>query len=348
MNRAEWLESRRRGLGGTDAAAVLGLSRWSSPRDVYLAKIGQDPERPVTAPMRWGLALERAIADAYTEQTGRRVRSIGGIRRAHHVRTFPMIGSIDRLTAYLDGPVRVVELKTARSDAGFALRDGWRDVPPHLRIPPDYYVQVQHYIEVADVEFADVAVLFGGSDFRVMEIPRDRDFEADAMEELAAFWRDYVLAGIEPPVSAEDTEALKRRYPRDTGEERVATAEIALEVDRILGYDRAIEPLEREREEARNRVKDYLGTATRLVVGGADVTWKGYTKSTVGWQEVATVYGDALRQAAKDEADELEFGGKTFLSEEVRQLLTSIDTIPGLYTKETPVRPFRVVRREES
>lgn len=66
----QWLEDRRKGIGGTDAAAILCTSKWSSPLDVWLRKIGEAPEVEETEQMWWGKALEDLIARRFTETTG--------------------------------------------------------------------------------------------------------------------------------------------------------------------------------------------------------------------------------------------------------------------------------------
>ena len=61
---------RHAGLGGSDAAAVLGLSPWTSPLDLYLDKRGEldeEPEQP-TNWQRWGHLLEDLIADEASAQ----------------------------------------------------------------------------------------------------------------------------------------------------------------------------------------------------------------------------------------------------------------------------------------
>jgi len=40
MPREQWLELRRQGIGGSDAAAILGMNPWKSPMDVWLEKTG--------------------------------------------------------------------------------------------------------------------------------------------------------------------------------------------------------------------------------------------------------------------------------------------------------------------
>lgn len=345
MDRQTWLEARRKGIGGTDAAAILGLSRWRTAVDVYEDKVGIAPEKPQTAAMVWGLALEAAIADAYTVETGRRVRKVG-IRRAHHVKDYPMIGSIDRET-YLGRPEeepRVVELKTSRSSDGFADRDGWRDVIPEKRVPADYYVQVQHYLEVADRSIADVAVLFGGSDFRIYEIPRDREYGADLRTEEGAFWRDYVLTETYPPASADDLANLGRRFGSSTDDEKVATPEVALLVDAYLELDGAVDLAEQQRDEVKAKLMEAMGTTGRLVAPGAVVSWRSHDRKTTSWKDYAGVLAGALEvarlndPAAKTAIDRV-------LSEGVGT--TDLADVVGLYSATSSVRPFRVDRKNE-
>ena len=74
MSREEWLEWRRRGIGGSDAAAVAGLNRWRSPMQVWLEKTGQIEGSGDNEAMYWGRILEDIIADEFSRRTGKRVR----------------------------------------------------------------------------------------------------------------------------------------------------------------------------------------------------------------------------------------------------------------------------------
>ena len=44
MDEETWLEYRRKGIGGSDAAAVLGVSPYKTARDVYFEKLGRKPD----------------------------------------------------------------------------------------------------------------------------------------------------------------------------------------------------------------------------------------------------------------------------------------------------------------
>ena len=65
LSREDWLNYRRLGIGGSDAAAVMGLSPFATIRDLYFDKIGVTPvieeeeeklgsERSGTPPGRFG------------------------------------------------------------------------------------------------------------------------------------------------------------------------------------------------------------------------------------------------------------------------------------------------------
>lgn len=52
MTEDQWLEARRAGIGGSDAAAIAGLSKWKTPMSVYLDKLGQAPQEHITSEAR--------------------------------------------------------------------------------------------------------------------------------------------------------------------------------------------------------------------------------------------------------------------------------------------------------
>ena len=182
----QWLEARRSGIGGSDVAAVVHLSQWRSAFEVFLDKRGELPLQEDNEPMRWGRILEPVIRHEYEETTGFLVEPVPMLRCVKH----------PYMLANLDGLVsehkRVVELKTARTAEGWG-EDGSDEVP----LP--YVMQVQHYLFITGFEVADVAVLIGGSDFRIMHIEPDRELQDMLVESEYAFWQ-RVQRNDPPPV----------------------------------------------------------------------------------------------------------------------------------------------------
>jgi len=86
MSREEWLESRRNGIGGSDASAILGVNPYSSPLKVYMDKIGKGVEEEENEAMRQGTDLEQYVADRFVDfmekqRTPKKVRKCNRIVR---------------------------------------------------------------------------------------------------------------------------------------------------------------------------------------------------------------------------------------------------------------------------
>jgi putative phage-type endonuclease len=186
MTRESWLERRRAGIGGSDVAALLGLSRWRTPLDVFLDKTGQAEPTPDNEPMLWGRLLEPLVIAEFSRRNGITVDGLTGV--LEHPEHPWMLASLDGWAPDLRA---VVEAKTART------ADGWGE-PGSDEIPAYYQTQVAHYMAVTGAQMAFIPVLIGASDFRTYQVERDEDFIADLVEAERAFWHDHVLANVPP------------------------------------------------------------------------------------------------------------------------------------------------------
>ena len=209
---------------------------------------------------------------AYAEATGRTVRVPTTILR-HPTHAF-MLGSIDGVTD--DG--RLVEIKTARS------AEGWGE-PGSDEVPDAYLVQVQHYLAVTGLSIADVAVLIGGSDFRLYEVPVDPELQGILIDVEGAFW-DRVQRGDPPdPITYADTQ---KRWPTSA----------ALTVQASSEIEHAVQALRSEKAEiaAREKFADALQAAICAAMGEGDVL----------------VYGDATLATWRDGKPPLRFNTDAF------------------------------------
>lgn len=191
ITREEWLQERRKGIGGSDAAKVLGVSRWGGPLSVYLEKKGlYVPEDP-GEPAYWGTVLEDVVAREFEKRSGLKVQ------RQNKIFTHPdypwMLGNIDRRIV---GQNKGLECKTASS----FLEDEWKGD----ELPDAYYIQIQHYISVMGWDSCYVAVLLGGQRFLWKECARNEELIQTIIEQERKFWEEYFLKDVPPPVSLYD------------------------------------------------------------------------------------------------------------------------------------------------
>lgn len=285
LTRAEWLERRRSGIGGSDVAPILGLSRWKTPRDIWLSKIDTavDIEDRPTVQQLIGTALEEHVLRLYSEQTGRTVR------RSHQLLRDPdhpcLVANLDARAAG-----RVIEIKTARNS------DDWGD-PGSDDVPQDYWLQVQHYLQVTRVPVCDVAVLFlnqSEPDVAVYEIPRSDQY-AEVVAELVDWWNRHVVAGAEPaPVTGQD---CSRRWPRSNGAEAIATHEVLIAIEELRGLKAALKAMEDRKDHLETVIKSTMGEAEKLHQSGTVLaTWKSSETSRLDSKLVRERYPEAARE----------------------------------------------------
>lgn len=209
ISQIDWLKERQKGIGGSDVAAILGMSPWRTPYQVWEEKTtpidetAAEDDRPA---LYWGRVLEAPIRQAYADKTGRTVTKPA---EAFVSSKYPF------MRANLDGIAddgRVVEFKTSSKS------DGWGEVGTD-EIPDYYMTQVQHYLAVTGAKTADVAVLIGGNDFRIYTVEADEELQALLIERESEFW---ALVESRTPPDLTSTKDAARRY-------RVATAKKAVE-----------------------------------------------------------------------------------------------------------------------
>lgn len=262
-DREAWLAARRKGIGASEIAAVLGISPWESPFSLYWRKVeGWDFE--ASPAMEWGNRLEPAVAIKYANNHPEYEVWHGQLE---HGDPDWMLATPDRLLRmWVDGrlmpPVGLLELKTAHSG------DGWGE-PGTAEIPVYYRAQVLWQMAVVDVEWADVAVLIGGSDYREYTVLRDEK-DIAVMVEAGRRFMARIEAGDPPPLDDHHATlaTVKRLHPDLDDTEADVPADIA------AGYRRAC-AMERKAKSAKTRyeiqLRNAMGRSKRATSGGAFV-----------------------------------------------------------------------------
>lgn len=200
-----WLVERKKGIGGSDAAGALRLSRYQSPRSVWLDKTTEDVEDIDNEPMYWGRALEPAIVSALGDREGLPVRRFPYMIRS---KKWPwMQVNLDGLT-----DMAVIEAK----NVGLRMSDEWETEDGEALVPDHYNIQGQHACAVTGLPGVWFAVLIGGQDFRAIYVKRDDELISYLTSYLENFWQ-LVLNGTPPAVDGSEAtkKALKRQFGTD-------------------------------------------------------------------------------------------------------------------------------------
>ena len=250
---AEQQARRRTGIGGSDAAAAIGLNPYYSAVELWMEKRGELPPFEGNEATKWGKLLEPAVRQEYAESTGRVVR-LPPETLVHPKHTW-VVCHPDGVTD--DG--RLYEGKTAR------FPDGWGE-PGTDQVPEQYLIQCQHSMLVTGLRVADLAVLIGGQDFRLYEIPADDGLQAAILDAETEFWT-HVTRGTRPPVDLSSPGAvavLRRLYPGTNGETVKATP--AVEAARVKLEAAKSDKKVAEHAEAEGKavLLDYMGEAAVL------------------------------------------------------------------------------------
>ena len=264
MNKQEWLRERKNYLGGTDLAAICGLSPYRTALDVYLDKTSDDIEENTNSAMHWGTLLEDVVAKEYAEVTGQTI----GIEpnTIYHPSIKFLAANIDR---WVGNKKYVLECKTA----GFTKAKEWGDSGTD-QIPESYLVQVAHYAAICDVPKVDIAVLIGGQDFRIYTYNRNKELEEKLIKIACNFWHNHIEKRIPPKcVSTRDTFNL---FPQSNYQEIVAEDNIMEKWEELKvareEESRIQTNIEKLKVEIQEFMQDY--DVLRDINGNVIATWK--------------------------------------------------------------------------
>lgn len=267
MSHEDWLKSRKCGIGGSDAAAIVGLNAWSSAYSVWMNKTGRSGPIPINEAMRQGTDLEEYVALRFMEATGKKVR------RCNKIITNPAypfaLANIDRDVV---GESAGLECKTTSTLNLKKFKNG--------EYPDNYYVQCMHYMAVTGADMWYLAVLVLGRDFMIFEIPRDEDEIAALMASEKDFW-DYVERDEAPPVDGtEATEKAQNARYRDSEDDMVDLFGFESKLLALAEFKNAKKSVEKNIRQIEQEVKECLGASQNGACGQWKVSWKPQTRST--------------------------------------------------------------------
>lgn len=284
QTREQFLAERRKGMGGSDVAAALGLDYTENeegrrryrktPYQLYLEKVeALDDHVGKAAAVRRGNFLEAAVLARYAKEVKpetlepRIPFDVDGWRR----------GNMDARAVFAGGNRRTVEVKTVnrhvfRKDWG----DPWTDEVPDRALCQGLWYAALDQSDIVD--FAVVVIpddpdevlglsaeeVVAISQFHVFQAQRAPEVEASIIEQARSFWFDNVLAHVPPACTNADDVEL--RWPRSISEAGKPIDEAVLKlVDRYAAVTDLAKHAQKEREELKERLLIFAGGCEYLL-----------------------------------------------------------------------------------
>ena len=287
LERAAWLKLRRQGIGGSDAAAILGLNPYKSPLAVYADKRGLSDDAPDTETLRQGRDFEAYVADRFVEETGKRVRRCNQILQ--HPQYPWMLANVDRLVV---GERAGLECKCVGIGNKVDFEGG--------AVPPTFYWQCAHYLAVTGLDRWYLAVLPLGRWVApyIFEIARDETQIDELTAREEAFWMDHVLAGVPPlPMGSEADEAVLSLVSEQHGQDEIVPIpELDGDLDLMAALQADRRALDAQIEAIEQRVKMRMGDAERASGNRWRVDWKTVETHRLDSKRLQAQLPDVYRQ----------------------------------------------------
>ena len=262
----EILEQRKGGIGGSDCAAVLGLSKWATPLDIYLSKTDENYRgKQMTDAMRNGQRLEPIVIECYEELTATKVEQPGVIFK--HEKYPWLLANVDGI---IPDKNILLEAKTTGNDYD----NEWGE-PGTDYMPTQYLYQVAHYCLVLNRPSIDIALWSYTRPLRIYRYFRNKELEQQIIDGVHDFWHNHVLLKI-PPKPIDIADELKL-YSRGNATKSIVADKTLIELAEKQKQLKAEEKeLKTKIDFVENEIKIYMKDNTYLINEKCEklISWK--------------------------------------------------------------------------
>jgi predicted phage-related endonuclease len=228
---------------------------------VFLDKLGLSEPIAENEPMYWGKALEPVIAARYAQNNDTEL-----VPGQFILRNEILGGTPDYLS-----PTKLIEIKTAGLYAARNFGEAGTD-----SIPDNYMCQVQWYLNLVDLEKADLVVLIGGQDYRIYHVNRNQKLIDLLVGRANRFWNECIVPQTPPPMDATDgsKQFLAAFFPKSTGNIVRANSDISVAARDLHELRRKITQLEETKALLENQIKYAIGDNDGVEDSNFKCTWK--------------------------------------------------------------------------
>jgi len=303
--RQEWLQSRRLGIGGSDVAAILGLSKYKSPYQLWLDKTNRaELDDSESEPAYWGNMLEDVVAKEYAKRNGVKVQRVN--QTLEHPEFTWARANIDRaiINPEISGNVRIkdgklttdriLECKTANQ----YLAKLWGD--EQSESVPDYYLtQCQWYMGVTGASLCGLGVLIGGQKFRSYQVAFDPELFEMLTDECSKFWNEHVQADV-PPAPTTFDDVLHRWSTHNPNQALQADDELANLVAEYKDLNKTIKEASAELDGMKLQICSRMEDAEMIIAEEKRLaTFKYQERNTLDSKALKAAHPDIYEQFVK-------------------------------------------------
>jgi len=261
QNSPEWHELRATGIGGSEVAAIVGCSPWTSAFTLWAEKTKRIEREQITSEAaEWGTRLEATIREKFAEAHPELKVYHDKSSWANIARPW-QLSNVDGFYEDAVGNKGIIEIKTA------AYEDDWKDSQGNWIVPEYYKTQVQWYLQTFGFDHAWVAVLFAGRKYVEIEVEASPFQQETNLIEVERF-RKYWLEDKKPDWdgSTSTLETVRKLNPSIDSDSEVELGNLGIDyLDAMAVADRATEELNK----MKSRVLDAMGKAKRGTIEGA-------------------------------------------------------------------------------
>lgn len=266
MTNEEWLEWRKKGIGGSDVATICGLNKYKSALELWMEKRGYKQDEEAGESAYWGTTLEHIVREEFIKRSGLEVDTINLMLK--HPKYEFMLANVDGIVIDQEGKKCIFEAKTASAYKA----DQWKDD----EIPEGYMLQIQHYMAVTGYERAYIAVLIGGNTFKYKVVDKDEELINMIIQIEKQFW-DCIVNDIPPEVDGSEscTNMLNSLYASSKKGKSIILPNEAQELIEEYNKNKEQESYHTEKKnECINKLKSLMEDNEVATINNSTITWK--------------------------------------------------------------------------
>lgn len=290
----EWLQQRSAGIGGSEIAGIVGDSKWTSPRQIWMNKLQMYDEesRPKKSEAAaWGNLLEPVVATEWGKRNNRQWIHIPVIL-VDEAKPY-LMANIDGFTL-TDDRQQIMGILEIKTTSVYNI-EVWEQGP----LPENYIDQSNWYCGITRLSNYTLVCLVGGQKLFSYDLPADPDLFKRLVDAADIFWNENVLKGVEPQACDVDLEDV-RQLPKDPEEPPVVLSDAQSKlIEAYCNVNKQLADLKKLRDGLQAQIYVLLGNSMSAITSSNIIQVTESVRRTVNAAELKKTYPDIYNEFVK-------------------------------------------------